>query len=273
MGRRRGGAPPISLFSFQDIITSVTGIMILVTLMMAVELAMRPQKTKAVVPMSTAHVEVLRTTMAEAAKEVEQLRARHERGTQALKEVAAISASELQAEARELERILERLQREANELEQKKQDVQNRKEAADKNKVDREADRRKTDELVEKIKEMEEQLAKLKQQNRVVYNPAPGSSKSAWLVEIAGNRVLAAELEKPEKPQVFDQPTRLADFLAWARGRDRRREYFVLLVKPSGIEAFTQIHVQLKQAGFDLGFDLLSAEQSAIDPQAEAKAP
>ena len=56
MGHRRAGAPPISLFSFQDIITSVTGIMILVTLMMSIELVQRNQQGGAV-RMSTAHVE------------------------------------------------------------------------------------------------------------------------------------------------------------------------------------------------------------------------
>lgn len=38
MARRGSAAPPISLFSFQDIITSVAGIIIFLTLMMAVEL-------------------------------------------------------------------------------------------------------------------------------------------------------------------------------------------------------------------------------------------
>src|SRR5688572_14968092 len=38
---RRSTAQPITLFSFQDIITSVTGVMVLLTLLMALELIQR----------------------------------------------------------------------------------------------------------------------------------------------------------------------------------------------------------------------------------------
>jgi hypothetical protein len=72
---------------------------------------------------------------------------------------------------------------------------------------------------------------------------------------------------------VFTKPTRAADFLAWAQGRDRGREYFVLLIKPAGIEAFAEIQAELKRRGFDLGFDVLAADQTAIDPLTGARLP
>src|SRR3990170_1664670 len=43
-GRRGVNEDPISLFSFQDIITSVTGIIILLALLLVVELTKRPQQ-------------------------------------------------------------------------------------------------------------------------------------------------------------------------------------------------------------------------------------
>jgi len=47
MGRKKGGSP-FSLFSFQDIITCVSGIIILITLILAVELTQRKQAKPAV---------------------------------------------------------------------------------------------------------------------------------------------------------------------------------------------------------------------------------
>ena len=41
MGRRKHAAPPFSLFAFQDVITAVTGILILITIMMAISLVAR----------------------------------------------------------------------------------------------------------------------------------------------------------------------------------------------------------------------------------------
>jgi hypothetical protein len=44
MGRRKGNSVPFSLFAFQDIITSVTGIILLITMMMALELVQNMQR-------------------------------------------------------------------------------------------------------------------------------------------------------------------------------------------------------------------------------------
>ena len=44
MSRRKVNSVPFSLFAFQDIITSVTGIILLITMMMAVELVQNMQR-------------------------------------------------------------------------------------------------------------------------------------------------------------------------------------------------------------------------------------
>ena len=53
MSRRRRRSAPFSLFAFQDIITSVTGIMLVITMLLALELLERtdvapPQATAAI---------------------------------------------------------------------------------------------------------------------------------------------------------------------------------------------------------------------------------
>jgi hypothetical protein len=82
----------------------------------------------------------------------------------------------------------------------------------------------------------------------------------------------AAPLGQATPPTVFkgNASARLAAFRAWARTRDRRGEYFVLLVKPSGIDAFDELHEALGKLGFDLGFDIVDAAQTVIDDQTGA---
>jgi hypothetical protein len=266
MGRRRSGAPPISLFSFQDIITSVTGIMILVTLMMSIELV-RQRYKGGQVQVSRTHIEQFKATLAEAQAEINDLNARRQRGTEILRDMASVSALQLQEESRELRRLVAQLATEAADLQLKAKDAQCREDDAER--VMRNSEQS-TAQLKKRVENLRDQIARLKKQNRVIYNPA-GSEKSTWLVEINEDRLTVAPLGKVAAPIVFEHATRADDFLSWARSRDLRTEYFLLLIKPdSGIMGFKEIHLRLHDAGFDVGYDLLSPGQTAIDPKTGA---
>jgi hypothetical protein len=123
---------------------------------------------------------------------------------------------------------------------------------------------------VEKLKrhasELANELEKIRRQNRVVYNPAGGVAKKAWLVEITDARLVVAKVGAKDKPLTFDGADRLDNFMKWAGTRKQGLEYFVLLIKPSGVKSFAAVHERLKRAGFDMGFDVLTTDQTAIDP-------
>lgn len=44
----------------------------------------------------------------------------------------------------------------------------------------------------------------------------------------------------------------------------------MLLVKPSGIDLFDQLHEALGKLGFDLGFDIVDSIETVIDDQTGA---
>src|SRR5687767_1677296 len=83
MSRRGRGGTPISLFSFQDIITSVTGIMILITLILALEVIQntekspqnRTQELTAELQQAAQQAASVQTTVAATQAEIEKLRA------------------------------------------------------------------------------------------------------------------------------------------------------------------------------------------------------
>ena len=75
MGRRKRAAAPFSLFAFQDIITSVTGLLLLITMLMAVDLvqnlsraAAAPQEQK-----STQVAKMLRQAVSDGTSELDRL--------------------------------------------------------------------------------------------------------------------------------------------------------------------------------------------------------
>jgi hypothetical protein len=115
-----------------------------------------------------------------------------------------------------------------------------------------------------------EELKKLRQANRVIFNAAQSGPKTPWLVELGLDKTLAAEAGKKGPPQTFATP---AAFVAWARKQNRASQYFVLLVKPATITQFETVRQALEKANFDVGFDLLKADQTAIDPQLGAASP
>jgi hypothetical protein len=272
MARRRTAGPRITLFSFQDIITSVTGIMVLVTLLMSLELIERRRHAPAV-QVSTSHVPDMRTAVADAQDEIRRLNDRRTRGEKLLAELVDVAPGELAEQAGDLERLVLLLERDATNLQEKEKKALGREQQAQAQAQAREPDRQKVPELAERSQQLASALERLKSENRVLYHPATGAPKAPWLVEVTAERLAAAPVGRPAQPQIFDRPTRLADFKHWVITLDRNSDYLVLLIKPSGVTIFDQLNEDLKRLGFDLGFDLLSADQTAIDPQAGAGLP
>lgn len=263
MGRRRSSAPPITLFSFQDIITSVTGVMLLVTLMMVLELIRRPQQAEATTapPEPTQDV---RQELAEAMRQLDDLKRRQESGAELLKQLAQSPIG--QANAKDLKKAVDRLAADLANLDSQKREAERRERETQRKAGQQQIARSEVVELEARARQLAEALDRAKKQNRIVYNPTPGATKAAWLIEISENRLLVARAGQPGQPLIFENAQYLADFHAWVRSRDRQREYFVLLIKPAGIKSFLLVQGELRRQGFDMGFDLVAADQTAVDP-------
>jgi hypothetical protein len=110
----------------------------------------------------------------------------------------------------------------------------------------------------------------MRQANRVIFNRPEGAAKSPWLVELNSDRILAAEMGANRPPQAFASA---AEFLTWVGSQNNGAIYFVILVKPDSIETFASLRQELQDRQFEVGYDLLRADQTAIDPNTGAGAP
>ena len=265
MSRRRKRSAPFSLFAFQDIITSVTGIMLVITMLLALELL---ERTDVAPPKATAAISKdLERSNESADREIGELEQRLQQQGERLSVAAGLSVEQLRRQVSETEDANRRLRNRTRKLRQRDRRTQERVETT---RRQQESVRKRQDLLAEVVRQIGSkrlQLKKLRQFNRVFFNPAPGNPKKPWLVEISGRRMLVAESGVVRKPRSFvDVDT----FMAWARQRQKRSEYFVLLLKPDGVELFREVKEGLEEAGFDLGFDLLSVGQTAIDAETGA---
>lgn len=262
---RRKKSMAFSLFAFQDIITSVTGIMVLVTLILALELIQRKGSSPSA--KTAAIVSQTRTAVAQNESEIQQLKSRLETGREQMLQVAAFDATHVSQKLKDLEELNDDLDRELDEYAKESAAAAKRRDQAKAEQDRRSADPQTLEKLTADVQKEKELIEKLRQSNRTIFKPPEGVSKTPWLVEVSGEGLIAARWGESAPPKRFQNPTELRTFAA---GRDKGSEYFVLLVKPAGIDDFQQAQNLLKTAGFDVGFDLLRTDQTAIDPETGA---
>lgn len=266
MSVRRRPFQPFSLFSFQDIITSVAGVVILVTLILTLELIQA--KRHSVADHTTAVARHLPDALADIQDSVSAAEEQLKQRDAALREAAPLSPRTLEGERLDTDRQIQRLQAELEALEREATHLEQQRAKRVDDRVEQQAAQDGVEENRNEGRAIKGEVERLKNSNRVIYNPSKMSGKHAWLVEIDGSRFMVARAKTKMKPVVFEgyeSPTTAETFLTWAAERDRQSEYFVLLIHPSGIEAYQTVQDRLKNLGFDVGFDLLGPEQTAID--------
>ncbi|MDZ4819490.1 MAG: hypothetical protein SGJ20_11005 [Planctomycetota bacterium] len=287
MSRRGRSSSPISLFSFQDIITSVTAVIILITLLLVVELVHRQ--------LSAAETTVadIQDELSDAVDQAEQqkaaLAARLEQGAAVLQD-STTAPAEVQ-DAVELQRQLEALRAEQDRLRQQLESAKKHEETAMASKFDRREEQAELDRLQNEIAATEQAIQKQQQANvqheqqvrdlkaqqgesannnrRRIYNPAAGTSKQAWLVDVHTDRLEVAPLGKSATPVslAFSSASRSGPALRnWAKDLSSRSNYFILVLRPNGTEAFDSLRTSIEAAGYEVGFDLVGQDEVILDP-------
>lgn len=267
MARRKKHSAAFSLFAFQDIITSVTGIMILVTLILALELTERIEAHHAPAQASIDEIEETVQATRELARKagenqdlIDELKKNLKAGRERISGSAGYDPSALKNQLgnslqinADLEGEIEVLERDLAQAMQDLGHVQTQQAAS--------TDRDEALNLQQRIVALNKQLQELRASNRVIYNPTKGDAKKPWLVEIAKGTIRVAEAGLQAAPIRFDSPV---EFEQWLGTMNANDVYFVILPKPSGIDEFLAIRQLIKTKGFDRGYDLLTEEQSAV---------
>lgn len=240
---RRKGQDAFSLFAFQDIITSVTGIILLIALILALELVQREEITDTPGQSPVANAPTPAT-----AATAQQVREQIREGEEILAGLASVSVSELEDERERLKKELERLRAEGA-LPEPDPVVS--------------ANQEQLDTILEEIEELEEELESKKSAKKVVYNKDTSVNKEGWVFDVGPDQVWVSRIgqQVDSPPRGFRQ---LSQAVEWAKQRDKDKEYFVLAVRPQAIKAFEALRDTLQGLGFDLGFDLIGSDYDII---------
>jgi len=282
MRRRRSYHPTISLFSFQDIVTSVTAILILIVLILSLELISR--KFEQAARDGAATKASLLTVLADLEKAVDRLRASAvaprslmqgradgptDRDLQILRDqldrarLQMADAQRINGEAHRRAMAAEaRLAKQrastvaAREDEQRAEDLEaeTRRQTARNDEDEAQQDVRKRD-----IAERTSSGAEL------VFRRPADEKRQPWLVEVSDEGLCVLRLGAGEVEQFAHGVGHGSEALAWLNRLVPARDYVLMLVRPSGVEAALAVRAAIEAARIPLGMDFIGEGQVVRD--------
>ena len=273
---RKSNRSGVSFFAFQDIITSVTGILILVTLV----LTLYVNNPSALSDQNLGAPEELTEDINEAEAELNALMAENMLRQRLISDASTTpDAGRLEAEiksfeeqAKEVEEQLEQAKTESLKREQEVKELAKKfglpeLEEQMANVTNILAQLQQTNAVLEaELEDSRKQLEEIiKQRNKLWLVPdANPEAKENLLVVVSGTSIVAERFGQPSSKKTFSGSTAGRDFLAALSQWDTARTHLVFYVKPSGIKAFHQCQELAKLAGFTTGHDAIEEQTELL---------
>jgi hypothetical protein len=289
MGRRKPAAA-FSLFSFQDIVTSVTAILILVMLLLSVELVSRRRSEAAADPVVTRRemTSTVERLESQAATLREDLAARRSRGpartvAMAERELARVR-EDLEASRRHLaESTVTRQAAAQLRIEKEALAAAHAGDAEEITRLEQESVERnaRADMLEEANKKEVERQENRKREiadgeragTELVYNLPPNFDRRAWLVELSRDGITALLLGNGRMERLGVDVGAGSRFAAWCGGLTPEGDYCLLLERPSAADQLrTDAEEGLKERGIPFGIELVGEAQTVRDGTMQAGA-
>ena len=260
--RKRRNHGQFTLFAFQDIITCVMGIMLLLTLTMCLRITASVALARASSVDQT--LDEMKQQAAALAAEIQRLQDTADEQIALLNSGAIDDPGLLTDRSLTMENEIQLATAEIRELWQQQAVSQTSLESMKKLAKARQPQVAQTAAFRTENKNLNRSLDELERGTRVIYNAHDSSAKTCWLVELTNVKTIhAAELGKTQKPLSFGS---IADLQSWMIQRHRSGAVFLILLKPDAAELLEPLTEKLRAARVVFGFDLLPRDQSAIDP-------
>ena len=277
----RDDSPPVSLFSFQDIITSITGIMFLVVLLLALVildssiLNSASENNTTPPPADPAElrnkIASLRKRLQDSRKEMQTLSLQMDPLLslpleQAEQELALQQErrTALKQQLAETERILRPLQKQNQTLERESRRL------LDSNRDLDAQIRKRTTELAAARTELEEQKSRLEKRKKLIsYSIDSDFPKKLLIVECNSDGIRVKNTATGELKSFIDKndltyASSISAFLKWAKTRNRQTEYFSLVITPDAFGYVNNLDHALVAEGVSRGREILPSGDSRI---------
>ncbi|MFM8171998.1 MAG: hypothetical protein ACKN81_00485 [Pirellulaceae bacterium] len=260
MSRRRPSAPGISFFAFQDIITSVVGIFVLLTLILVLELATRVASAQRV---QQSFEDIFSDQIASLEQELKQLSERSNFLDQQESLPGSKSLANREAAFEEMKTAIQMLQDQARRLEvenEKIEELLGQQEVAYQQlQVEmqkRVPEKEELNRLLGKLKQLDSKIQELETESPLIFRDQDLQGRTVVILEIGETGVQALDLSA-DRRFTFAQPGAAAKVAAWIDGQKSRRLHFFLLVRPNSATLFNELRDALKSSSRSFGYDVV----------------
>lgn len=256
--RRKSDEAPLSLFSLQDIITCLCGIMILLVLLLALHVSANQDKAKDLQAEKQSEFDQAVIEEKQLEEKRKELAQSVREQVEALQNIAGGTVSHIQLEETERTKTRENVAELATckaEIER----LENESVALTATQSEEARLRSKTQEQLDVVQsELEKRRTRT-----VTLLPDDGMLKRPLLVQCSSNRVVVLRLSEP--PQFSWPPSEAVEqFISLTRQLDRSRDYFVIFMKPSGVDVAQKLVYCAATAGYDVGYDALEEDETLV---------
>lgn len=271
MARRSNARTPFSLFSFQDIITCISGIIILITLVLALELIQR--KLAPPVRQTRLVASQIRAAIAEAEAEINRVNTQLAAQTSRAQEIAGFSEDSVRNDLVNTRQQVKVLTADVESLKEQQIAAAKDLEKIQAKRFAKKADEKRLADLESATNDLSQELNQVKQENKAFYNPRTADGRKVWLAQIGEDQVTVAPAGQDVPGVVLSLSNFLfsgSEFSDWLDQRSPQSDFIFLLVQPDGANAFQEGQRLLERKGFSIGFDLLGTDQSAVNVQKDS---
>jgi len=261
--KRRSIGPSVSFFAFQDIITAVVGIFILITLILVLELT---QRVEAASKPPVADTAEMTATIESLVLETKRLQVDYENRISQQSAVADLNEINREARSEELVAQLQALSEQlATTEDQIKQTKRRLKQEAERESgllresQELEVQQNEIANLKARIDELDEKSLRLGSKTGLIYRNTTDGGRSLCILTLEGSKIEVKDAAS-KSVQYFSGRDRIDQLETWLQNSNSSARHFLLLVRPKGAADFDAVQDQLRKNSHVFGFDVVSKD-------------
>ena len=265
MSRRRAQGPSVSFFAFQDIITSVVGIFVLITLIMMVDLVRRTGSSSASQELVA---DTFSVAIADLEMQLEQIEKRSRELDVLASKIGAVQvfnkdeiAKDLRASIQSLNEQIERAEKRTRETQRI---VDNQTKAEMELQIElqkRSPDRDELANLLRKLEKLDSKIGELDLDEPLVFKSQSLDGRSVVVIDVTSTGAIVLDLQADQRATMREQNLE-RDFKSWMKSHAKGSYHYFLLIRPGGASNFDTLRAILVKDSASYGYDVLDQAQS-----------
>jgi myosin heavy subunit len=265
MGRRKAQGPSVSFFAFQDIITSVVGIFVLITLIMLVDLVTR----KASASSAKKFVEdTYSSAIADLELQLQELQSQSSKLDAMSAKVGNVQVFNKEEVAKDLKASIQSLNQQIERTEKRNQEVERVIDAQNKVLSDlqvevhkKSPDREELAKLLKQLEKLDSKVGDLDLEELLIFRNQSLEWRPVMVVEISSNELSILDLGA-EQRTTYKGLSLAKDFESFLRANRSGKYHYFLLIRPGGAKTFSEIRPILDTNNASYGYDVLEQNRS-----------